>query len=109
MSISLDSYPEIKDELANIFSTKVSLADLGRRLERDLIIYEFERNKFKLSFKEEIFEQIKFGLQNSLDSVCETDSAEGLDSNAAISPNARSKNVISPSGSLTRKGSLPGL
>ena len=47
----------IKDELSDVFSSKVSLVDLARRLEKDLVIWEKDVGKFKLGWKSDmIFE-----------------------------------------------------
>jgi len=54
MDIYIDMYPELKEELCDIFSNKVSLVDLARRLERDFLVYETERKKFKLAWKKEV-------------------------------------------------------
>ena len=38
--INLEKYPDLKADLENIFSTKRSLIDLARILEKELLIYE---------------------------------------------------------------------
>lgn len=53
MNIDLDRYPELKDNLQNIFCMKKSLIDLARKLENELLIYETSNNHFKLCYKEE--------------------------------------------------------
>ena len=46
-------YPEIKTDLQNIFCIKVSLIDLARKLEKDLLIFEHEPRRFTLGFKKD--------------------------------------------------------
>ena len=57
MDIDLDWYPDLKKDLVNVFDMKVSLADLARLLEKDLVIYEHEPTRFKLDFKKTVFEK----------------------------------------------------
>ena len=57
MDIDLDWYPELKKDLVNVFDMKVSLVDLARQLEKDLVIYEYEPTRFKLDFKKTVFEK----------------------------------------------------
>lgn len=53
IDVNLDMYPEIKADLQNIFCIKVSLIDLARKLERDLLIFEHEPKRFILGFKKD--------------------------------------------------------
>ena len=61
MDISLkDRYSSLKNDLENVFCRKMSLIDLARRLENDLLIYEIPQPnpgqpKFKLCYKDEVF------------------------------------------------------
>ena len=57
MDIDLDWYPELKEALGNVFDMKVSLVDLARQLEKDLVIYEHEPTRFKLDFKTTVFDK----------------------------------------------------
>ena len=52
--INLEKYPDLKADLENIFSTKRSLIDLARILERELLIYESKPGVFILSYKDEL-------------------------------------------------------
>ena len=69
MDIDLDWYPELKKDLINVFDMKVSLVDLARLLEKDLVIYEHEPTRFKLDFKScfdtFVHGQYKLGICNS--------------------------------------------
>ena len=56
MNINLDWYPHLKEEICDIFNVKVSLADLARELEKDLVLIETAQDKFKLCLKKEIIE-----------------------------------------------------
>ena len=51
MDVQLDWYPHLKEEIQDIFNIKVSLVDLARELEKDLIIIETQKDIFKLCFK----------------------------------------------------------
>lgn len=53
LDVNLDMYPEIKTDLQNIFCIKVSLIDLARKLEKDLLIFEHEPRRFTLGFKKD--------------------------------------------------------
>ena len=57
MDIDLDWYPELKEALGNIFDMKVSLVDLARQLEKDLVIYEHQPYRFKMDFKSKVFDR----------------------------------------------------
>ena len=52
LPVDLDIYPNIKKGLSDVFNLKCSLADLARKLESDLVIFEVAPKKFKLSFKQ---------------------------------------------------------
>ena len=53
IDIDLNRYPELRDDLLNIFSVKVSLLDLARKLENDLIMFEIAPDRYQLAFKDE--------------------------------------------------------
>ena len=53
IDVDLDMYPELKADLQNIFCIKVSLIDLARKLEKDLLIFEHEPRRFTLGFKKD--------------------------------------------------------
>ena len=53
IDVNLDMYPELKADLQNIFCIKVSLIDLARKLEKDLLIFEHEPRRFTLGFKKD--------------------------------------------------------
>ena len=55
LNVDLNRYPKMKDDLLNLFNIKVSLIDLARKLENDLIIIEVTKGRFKLAFKDDIF------------------------------------------------------
>ena len=42
MDIDLNHYPDLKEDISDIFGIKKSLVDLARELENDLIIWEKE-------------------------------------------------------------------
>ena len=44
MNIDLGRYPQLQKALENIFSMKRSLVDLARILEKELLIYEVQRD-----------------------------------------------------------------
>ena len=52
--MNLSWYPELQAKLADIFDMKVSLIDLAKLLEKDLLIFEYEKDKYKLAFKTEM-------------------------------------------------------
>ena len=54
MDIDLNQYPDLKEDISDIFGIKKSLVDLARELENDLIIWEKEPKNFKLSWKKDI-------------------------------------------------------
>ena len=63
MNIHLDWYPHLKEGLQDIFNVQVSLVDLARELEKDLVIVETEFDKFELKLKKDIIDGFESRIQ----------------------------------------------
>ena len=69
MDLNLDWYPHLKDEISDVFNIKVSLTDLAKELEKDLVIIEENDNAYKLCFKKDYIPGFQSRLQINTDLV----------------------------------------
>ena len=44
----------MQDKLSDVFNNQVSLVDLAKELENDLVIVETESDHFKINFKKDV-------------------------------------------------------
>ena len=93
----LDWYPHLKEEIQDVFNLKVSLSDIARELEKDLLIVEDEEDHFKISLKKEVIPGFESNLvlDGGSGIVTQTVSKEEDPDSSFFSPQEKKKVALS--------------